>query len=194
MEFFIDHINSWGQWLYIGIAVAMLIEGNITVLVVGFLASGGAVNPGYGILSCLAGGFVEQLLWFGVGLRLKNSRSAFTSELIRASNHFDRHFQHRPRLSLFISKFIYGVHRVSVARVAMLDLPLKKFIKYSLPVLFAWSSILFVIGFSVSKPVLYLFQDYVKLLGFALLGLVIIIVLLERYVLSGRLKEFWNKL
>jgi len=172
----------------------MLIDGNITLLVVGFLSAGGGLNPLYGILSCIGGGFIEQLIWFWVGARIKNSKSTATSWVIKATNHFDRHFRHSPLFTLFVSKFIYGLHRGSLARVAVIGISLSDFLKQSVIVLVAWAIILFIVGYSVSTPVFYLLQNYVHLLGYVLLGLIVLIVLLERFVLSGKLKELWKKI
>lgn len=193
-SFIANYINSWGEWLYIGIIIAMLIDGNITVLVVGFLSSGGAVNPLFGVLICLLGGFIEQLLLFWAGFKLRNNNSLAWAWLTRAGNHFDKHFQKRPRLSLFITKFIYGFHRNSLVRVAAMGTSFKKYLQISVPILFPWALILFGVGYSVSKPVFYLLEDYLHYLGFGLLGLLILIILLERFVLSGKLKKFWEKI
>ncbi len=193
-SFVFDYINSWGQWIYIGIFIAMLIDGNITLLLVGFLSTAGVTSPFYGILACFGGGLLEQLIWYWIGIRIKNSGSKATSWVIRITNHFDEHFRRRPLLALFISKFIYGLHRGSLARVAVIGVPIRKFLKQSVPVLIAWALILFIVGFSVSKPVFYLLEDYVHYVGYVLLGLIVVIVLLERFVLSGKLKKFWQKI
>jgi membrane protein DedA with SNARE-associated domain len=192
--FIANYINSWGQWLYIGVIIAMLIDGNITVLLVGFLASGGAINPFYGILACIAGGLIEQLVLFWIGLKLKGNNSLAWAWLTKAGSQFDKHFERRPKLALFITKFIYGIHRNSLVRVASLGVSLKKFLKISVPVLIPWVLILFIIGYTVSKPVFLLLQNYLRYLEFGLLGLLIAIILLERFVLSGELKKIWEKI
>ncbi len=188
----IDYINSWHEWLYLGIIVAMILDGNITVLVVGFLSSGGAINPGLGLLFCTLGGFIEQVILFWAGFKLKNNNSIAWKWLTKAGGHFDRHFAKRPYTALFLTKFIYGIHRNSLVRVAAIGTPFKKYLEYSVPVLIPWVIILFAVGYSVSKPVFYLLQDYLHYVEFGLLGLLILIILFEHYVISGRLKEFWN--
>ncbi len=188
----IEYINSWHEWLYLGIIFAMILDGNITVLVVGFLSSGGAINPFFGLLFCTLGGFIEQLLLFWAGFKLKNNESIAWKWLTKAGSHFDRHFAKRPYTSLFVTKFIYGIHRNSLVRVAAMGTPFKKYLEYSVPVLIPWVIILFAVGYSVSKPVFYLLQDYLHYVEFGLLGLLILIILFEHYVVSGRLKDFWD--
>jgi membrane protein DedA with SNARE-associated domain len=73
-----------------------------------------------------------------------------------------------------------------------MDTPFKKYLEYSVPVLIPWVIILFAVGYSVSKPVFYLLQDYLHYVEFGLLGLLILIILFEHYVVSGRLKDFWD--
>jgi len=193
-SFIINYINSWGDWFYLGIIVAMLIDGNITVLVVGFLSSGGAINPFFGMLICAIGGFIEQLLLYWAGFKLRNNNSLAWAWLTRAGSQFDKHFYRRPRLALFITKFIYGIHRNSLVRVASLGTPFKKYLKISAPILIPWVLVLFGLGYSVSKPVFYLLQDYLHYVEFGLLGLLILIILLEHFVLSGKLKKFWDRI
>ena len=193
-SFIVNYINSWGEWFYVGIILAMLIDGNITVLVVGFLSSGGAINPFFGMLICAIGGFIEQLLLFWAGFKLRGNNSLAWAWLTRASTHFDKHFLRRPRLSLFITKFIYGIHRNSLVRVAAMGTPFKKYLEYTVPMLIPWVLILFWVGYSVSKPLFILLEDYLHYLEFGLLGLLILIILLEHFVLSGKLKKFWEKI
>ena len=193
-SFIVNYINSWGEWFYLGILLAMLIDGNITVLVVGFLSSGGAINPLFGMLICAIGGFIEQLLLFWAGFKLRGNNSLAWAWPTRASTAFDRHFLRRPRLSLFITKFIYGIHRNSLVRVAAMGTPFKKYFEYTIPVLIPWVLILFGVGYSVSKPLFILLEDYLHYLEFGLLGLLILIILLEHFVLSGKLKKFWEKI
>ena len=159
----------------------------------GFLASGGAINPAWAILSCTIGGFLEQVILFWAGYKLKGNESIAWKWLTKAGGHFDRHFAKRPYTALFVTKFIYGIHRNSLVRVAAMGTPFKKYLEYSVPVLVPWVIILFSIGYSVSKPVFLLLQNYIHWLEYGLLGLLILIILFEHYVLSGRLKELWDK-
>ena len=97
-------------------------------------------------------------------------------------------------MALFVTKFIYGIHRNSLVRVAAMGTPFKKFFQISVPVLIPWVLILFGLGYSVSKPVFYLLGDYLHYVELGLLGLLILIILLEHFVLSGKLKKFWAKI
>jgi len=72
--------------------------------------------------------------------------------------------------------------------------PLKKYLEYTVPMLIPWVLILFWVGYSVSKPLFILLEDYLHYLEFGLLGLLILIILLEHFVLSGKLKKFWEKI
>lgn len=193
-SFIANYINSWGQWLYAGVAVAMVLDGNITLLVAGFLSSGGVLNPFYAILACTVGGFGEQLILFWAGLKLRNNNSLVWSWLTKAGSQFDRHFEKRPKLALFVTKFIYGIHRSSLVRVAAMGVPLKRFLKISVPVLVWWVLILFGVGYTISLPVFYLFQHYLHYLEFGLLGLLILFILFEHFVVSGKLKKFWDRM
>jgi membrane protein DedA with SNARE-associated domain len=193
-SFIANYINSWGHWVYIGIIIAMIMDGNITVLVAGFLSSAGAVNPLFALLSCALGGFAEQLLLFWAGYKLKDNNSWAWAWLTKASNQFDVHFQKRPKMALFITKFIYGIHRNSLVRVAAMGVPLKKLLEISVPVLIWWLLILFGVGYSVSKPMFILLQGYLHYVEIGLLVLLILLILFEKFVISGKLKKLWDKI
>ncbi len=59
-----QYFPHWGFLPYLLIFVGMLIEGNATMLVVGFLISAGRYNPAGLIVTAVVGSTVEQFVWF----------------------------------------------------------------------------------------------------------------------------------
>jgi membrane protein DedA with SNARE-associated domain len=193
MESLINYILGWHDGLYILIFLGMLIEGNTTMFIVGFLLNAGNFNPLALMLTAFAGAWAEQFFWFWFGRRLKDSPSRFAAWLIEKSSHFDKHFFHRPKTTLLLSKFIYGAHRAAIARAAVLGIKFKHYVGHMLPVLLFWMLIVGSLGYGVKRS-FSLIDSYLQWAEFALLGMVILIFLFQRYVLTGKLKDVWKKL
>lgn len=175
------------------IFLGMLIEGNAAMLVVGFLISTGNFNPYALVITALAGSTVEQFFWFWFGKRLKNSSTRIAKWIIDKSNHFDEHFLHRPKTTLLLTKFIYGVHRAAVARAGVIGINGKTYAKHILPIMLFWLAVMGVLGYALSKSFA-LLNNYIRYAELIVLGVVLLILILQRIIFSGKLKEIWRKL
>ncbi len=194
MENLLLSIGEWGDWIYLLIFFGMLIEGNATMLIVGFLLSSQTNLSGFGfILAAFLGTSIEQIFWFWFGKKLKNSQSKLVQWVVKSSGHFDRHFIHQPKLTLFVSKFIYGVHRAAIARAGIVGIGCKEYAKQVLPVLILWMLTIGTAGYAIKRS-FNLLDQYLQYTEFILLGILVLIILLQRFVLSGKLKELWNRL
>ncbi len=163
------------------------------MLVVGFLISAGRHNPAALIVVALAGSGVEQFFWFWFGKKLKNSSNQMAQWIIKKSNHFDEHFLRRPKVTLLLTKFVYGVHRAAVARAGVIGIPGKTYAKHILPIMVFWLLVMGSLGFALRKSFT-LLNNYIHYAELVVLGLVIVIIILQRVVFSGKLKNLWRKL
>lgn len=187
------YFPDWGFFPYLLIFVGMLIEGNATMLVVGFLISAGRYNPVALIVVAVAGSVVEQFFWFWFGKQLKNSSNRIAKWVIKKSNHFDEHFLHRPKTTLLLTKFVYGIHRAAVARAGVIGIPGKTYAKHILPIMFFWLVVMGLLGYALRKS-FSLLDSYMHYAELVVLGLVLLIIILQRVVFSGKLKNIWRKL
>lgn len=193
MDSLFNSIIHWTEGAYLLIFVGMLIEGNITMFAVGFLLNNPAINPFGLVFTALLGAYTEQFFWFWFGSQIKNSNSRFANWLIKKSNHFDDHFLHRPKTTLLLSKFIYGVHRAAIARAAVLEINIKTYLKHITPVMLLWFLVIGGIGYGLGQSY-GLIQKYFKWAEFLLLGVVIFVFVLQRYVISGKLRKIWKRI
>ncbi len=175
------------------IFLGMLVEGNATMLVVGFLISEGKFSWPALILAAFLGSVVEQFFWFWFGKRLKNSNTKIAKWIIEKSNHFDEHFLHRPKTTLLFTKFIYGVHRAAIARAGVIGIPGKTYAKHIFPIMLFWLAVMGALGFGLSKS-FSLLNNYIHYAEIFVLGLLFVIVVLQRLIFSGKIKEIWKKI
>lgn len=190
---FLNYLAGLGNWLYLFVFLGMLIEGNTTMFIVGFLLSLQALNA-FALLSvAFAGALLEQFFWFWLGIKIKKSSSKIAKWIINASNHFDEHFIHRPKTTLLVSKFIYGIHRAAIARAGVLGIKTREYIQHIIPVLLLWMLIIGGVGFVIKESLSWMGR-YFRYAEMILLGILIAVILIQRFVISGKLKEVWKRI
>ncbi len=113
--------------------------------------------------------------------------------IIKKSNHFDEHFLRRPKVTLLLTKFVYGVHRAAIARAGVIGIPGKIYAKHILPIMVFWLVVMGLLGYALSKS-FSLLDSYMHYAELVVLGLVLLIIILQRVVFSGKLKNLWRKL
>ena len=187
-SFIFNYLNGFGDWLYLFVFIGMLIDGNIALLVVGFLLKGNEASHLLLIIPAFFGALTENLIWYEIGDRIKNHSSKISQWVISKTSYFDEHFIKRPKTTLLISKFIYGTHRPAIVRAGVVGTGIKKYIEEIIPVLIIWMAIFIGLGFGL-KAVFSLVDKYLKYTEFILLGLFVLIILFQRFILSKKLKE-----
>lgn len=195
MEQLISTFADLGPWIYLVVFLGMLIEGNGTLFAVGFLINRDpSMAPGV-IFVALLGALAEQVFWFWLGwkIRLRESSSPFITWIIKSSNHFDEHFLKRPKTTLLISKFIYGIHRAAVARAGILGISWGYYFKNNIPIIFIWMIILGSLGFAVNQSI-HLVSYYFEYTGYILLVVLILFYIIQRYAVSEKLRKYWRNI
>lgn len=170
-----------GVWLYALIFLATFVEATVTLFAVAFLITAGAVPALPGVAVVLGGCFVEDLLWFWVGLHVR--RLPTVSRWVdRITGQFDAHFNGRLFRTLLISKFIYGAHRAVVARAGMLAVPLSRYARAAFLAMAIWFAVILGLAFGVSVSYQAM-KDYVRYAELIILGVVVAVFVVE-YVFS----------
>lgn len=152
----------WKSFGY-GIAFAgMIVEGELLLLVFGFLTSQGYFNFFYMFAAVLLGAMSGDVLWYWLGVRLfRNSKINFPKWIHRLSHPLDRHLRDRPGKTIFVSKFVYGTNHATLVRAGALDVDIRKFLKSNVYANLVW--IVFVGGlgylFGASFP---LIRKYIR--------------------------------
>lgn len=178
-------------FIYFLIGLAMIIEGEIFLLVAGSLVHFGLLDVWPLALTAVLGSWLSDILWYEAGKRwgekfisrcgrwffITPTRFVKIKLLINGRGFW---------LTLF-SKFSYGLNHLFLAAVGAANLNFRRFLKYQLPVSALWALIFIFLGKFFSDGLMAARHD-MKLLGWSMVGAIGAILLAERFL--GRLG--WN--
>ncbi len=140
---FLSCISDWRPLIYLAIFVAMIIEGDIALFITGFLAYQGVVGVGNAFFVAFFGTIIGNVLWYQMGFRMHPPLSLFKKWMKYFPSMIDNHLLKRPFYSIFISKFIYGLHHIVLMRMGMLKMGIRRYIGYDIGATAVW---LFLVG------------------------------------------------
>lgn len=168
-SFFFDYLTLWPPLGYVLIFLGMLLEGEVVLFAAAFLTHEGFFDIRIMLLLVIVGVIWGDMLWYRLGRRLK--KTSFAGLYIaRVTDQFDDHLRHRPRRTIFISKFIYGLHRLILLRTGMLRIRHDKFLRSDMLAAGCWLVVVGSIGYLFSASL----RHYLKFIEVALLlGLII---------------------
>lgn len=167
-------------WVYLGIFIAMVLEGGEAVLFSAiFLMHRGIVDPWIAIPVLYIGIVVSDVGWYLAGPHI--TKWPVIRHISQLSSVFDPFIAKHPLRALSISKFAYGLHHPMIVRFALSKHPRQKFVTYTLALSLLWVVLLSSIGYAVFASI-----DYVgHFVRFAEIGISLAIVgffLVERSV------------
>lgn len=183
----IEFASFLKNWPYVVVFFGMFIDANITIITSAVLIGRNILGPFAAIFTIFIGGISEQFFWYWAGRKL-GKRQFIMKWADKLSHRYDRHFIEKTFHSLVISKFIYGLHRVALIRIGMLNLQFSKFIRASLPSTVIWLIVVGLIGFffSASFDVL---KHYLKYGELVLLFVVVLYVAIDIFISRYLKKE-----
>lgn len=194
LEFLSQLIEQYGVY---AVFFLVMIEGDITLLMAGVLAHSAFFGDSatasfarvlvWGTLGGVASDNLAYLAGRAFGKSVRNFRFYRSSKerMQRLTDRFGT-------LSIFLSKYIYGLRWASCTFYGVAHMPYVRFLLLSLASCFVWVLILSGIGFFFSTAVMNLLGDF-KRLGKALLVIVIVGILgfylVKRVWLSKKVEE-----
>src|SRR5260221_7717558 len=171
-----------------------MIEGDITLLLAGVLAH----NDFFGNYSFVRvllwgtlGGFASDNVAFAVGRACNKTVRNFRFYR-SAQDRMERLTKHFGPLSIFVSKYIYGLRWASCTFYGVARMPYLRFLPLSLASCFLWVFILSGVGYFFSSAVMGLIGDFRhvgKILLGILVGGVLAFYLIKRRWLSRKVEE-----
>lgn len=179
-----------GQYGLYAVFVLVMIEGDITLMLAGVLAHSYFSFPGVLLWGTLGGCASDNIAYFMgrgfcEGVREFRFYRAARPRIERLTNKFGP-------LSIFFSKYIYGLRWASCVFYGVGRMPYLKFLPVSLASCFIWVFILSSAGYFFSGAIIGLIGDFQRL-GKVLLVIVIVGVtafyLTERLWLSRKVEE-----
>lgn len=188
---FYDLIGNYG--LYAVFFLAM-VEGDITLLLAGVMAHNGFFGE-HGLAQVLCagtlGGFVSDNIAYAMGRGFCQSVRDFRFYRI-AKPRIERLTNKFGTLSIFLSKYIYGLRWASCVFYGVGRMRYLRFLPLTLLSCFAWVSILSGAGYFFSGAITRLIGDYHRIGMFLLVIVVVGIVgfyLAERFWLARKVEE-----
>src|SRR2546427_1114603 len=162
---FLSHlIELYGMY---AVFVLVMIEGDLTLLLAGVLAHSGFFDDGlikgYGFAKVLLwgtiAGFASDNLAYGAGRIFSGTVHKFRFYRT-ASPRIERMTNRFGTLSIFISKYVYGLRWASCTFYGVARMRYLRFVPLSLSSCFLWVSILSGVGYFFSSAVMGLIGDF----------------------------------
>ncbi|OIP64457.1 MAG: hypothetical protein COV32_00215 [Candidatus Yonathbacteria bacterium CG10_big_fil_rev_8_21_14_0_10_43_136] len=149
VDFFVLFVNDHRFWGYAILFVAMVLEGEVFLIVAGMLVSLEAFDGKDVLLVALVGVVSGNVMWYNLGAKLNDAR--LTKGILRRAEKimifFLPEFRANPFKSIFFSKFIYGANRATVIMSGVLHIPFKLFFKAEFLASIVWVALYFEIGY-----------------------------------------------
>ncbi len=183
-----------GQYGIYAVFLLVMIEGDITLLIAGVLAQSGFFGKHSFIWVMLAGtlgGATSDNIAYFLGRQFR--KGVRDLRFYRAAQpRMERLTQNFGTLSIFLSKYIYGLRWASCIFYGVGRMPYLRFLLLSLSSCFVWVLMLSGAGYFFSGAVMGLIGDFERL-GKALLVIVVLGIigfyLVERFYLSPKVEE-----
>ncbi len=167
----------------------MIVEGELLLLILGFLTSQGYFNFFYMFSALLSGAIFGDFLWYWLGVRLfRNSKINFPKWIHRLSHPLDRHLRDRPEQTIFVSKFVYGTNHATLIRAGALSVNIKKFLRSNIYANLVWILCVGGLGyvFGASFP---LIRKYIRAAEIVLLLTAVFFLSASHFLALGYEKE-----
>jgi membrane protein DedA with SNARE-associated domain len=173
----LHYLTLWGPLGYGIIFFGMVIEGDAVLFATAFLVHEGFFGFWPAVLVSFSGVLIGDILWYFLGVRLKDSPSFIARSARHIASSFDEHIKKQPFRAVFVSKFMYGLHHQVLMRFGMLGRPLGLLVREDVAASAVWFLIIGSLGFFFSASIM-LIRRYLRLTEFALLfGLVFFLAL-----------------
>lgn len=182
IDFFVLFVQDHRFWGYVILFFAMVVEGEVFLIVAGMLARLGAFDFGDILWISFSGVIMGDMFWYTAGVFFSRHRKFFP--LVQTAQKsvlfFLPNFRKKPFRSIFLSKFIYGANHATLVISGVLRVNFALFIKAEAIASFVWVAIFSVVGFMFGQVA---FSVTHKISQFTLLAVVFVIVfvLIQRW-------------
>jgi membrane-associated protein len=191
LQFVYDLIGQYGLY---SVFFLVMVEGDLTLLIAGVLAHSaffGEYSFGWVLLYGTLGGVASDNLAYGLGRGCSKTirdRSFYRRAAPRLQKLTDKFGP----LSIFLSKYIYGLRWASCVFYGVGRMPYLRFLLVSFGSCFAWVFILSGAGYFFSSAVMRLIGDF-RHIGKILLVIVVVgvaaVYLVKRFWISRKVEE-----
>ena len=180
---------------YIGLFIGTLLEGETTVLLGGIFSRLGYMNILMVMFYAFAGTLAGDCTFFWIGRRFGKTiieRFEFIKHRVPLANKIIKHYGN---FIIFIIRFLVGVRAVVLILLGCTNMKAGRFFMYSILNSVCWSILVGIIGYLFGRVVLVFVDDikqYEKIIIPVVLGLVVLLILIYRYIMSKKEKETYG--
>ena len=178
---FIDYLTLSRPIAYLLIFAGMIIEGDVVLFAAAFLAHQKILDIGDTFIIVLFGTIIGDMLWYLAGLRLNNSFLFLKRWADKIAQPLDGQLINHPFKTIFISKFIYGIHHAILFRAGTIKIPFRRFAVLDLPAIIIWVVIIGVLGYGAGVSFLSL-KHYLQFAEFGLAASLFLFFMLLHFI------------
>ena len=176
----LELFGFWKPFVYVAAFISVVIEGDGPLFAFGFLAHQRSLNLLLLVAALYVGTVIGDMLWYLLGYRGLQNLPRIKRWADRIAEPFDGHLTLRPFRTLFVSKFIYGVHHAFWVRWGILKFPLRGLAVFDLFTSAWWIGIIGGLGY-FSRSGLHPLGRYVRYTEMLLLGVVVLFFVAKHF-------------
>jgi len=166
-------------FVYLAIFAGMFIEGELILILAGILIRGGHLDFFDTLFIAFGAVIIHDIAYWLIGKKLaEKEKRKFLFFNLEKINTFLEKRKKGAEIYIFVSKFAWNLNRFVLIANGYLKTPLKKFIRYSLPAGFIWTTTFISLGFIFAQKTEILKKDF-KTVAVSLTIFLLAIVVLE---------------
>jgi len=192
MEWLSSFIHNYESLVYLIVFVAIIIEGDISVLLFGALSKERALSFFKILPVIILAAIVHDILFWSIGGRLskmKKKKYLFLN-FEKMADFLDK-IKPSIGIYIFLSKFAWNFNRVVVVSSGYIGVPIKKFIRYSTLSACLWSITYMSLGYVFADQTK-IFKQKIGMAGALIVGFIIAMILFEIYIKKILKKYFFG--
>jgi len=165
-----DLISNYGYWI---LAIGCLLEGETVLLLAGFAAHSGRLDPLAVYLIAAASAFAGDEIAYWLGRRHGAWLLARWPAVARRSQRVRALLERRHALAIVLLRFAYGLRVAGPVVIGMSDVPPRRFVAFNALGALLWAAVIGAIGWSFGEAARQLLGRLHHLEGWLLAGLLL---------------------
>ncbi len=180
-SFLATHVASLGWIVYLLVFLAMFLEGDALLFLAVYLAHQGYLQVGVLVPVVFVAVLINDSLWFKFGACLEAHSPFVHKWLGKATTFINTRLVRKPKTTVFLSKFMYGLNRVTMVRAGAIGMRYKTFLKTDIVTVLCWIGLIGGIAFFTSVS-LEVFRHYFKFAQYTILGGIVALYVLMHLI------------
>ncbi len=185
-------IQNYQSIVYLIVFLAIIAEGDISLLLFGALSKIGILNFSRTLGVVILAAMTHDVIFWKIGEKLsvmKNKKYLFL-DFERMGHFLDKI---KPSIGIYVilSKFAWNFNRIVIVSSGYIKTPIKKFIKYSFLSSFLWSVSYMSLGYVFADQT-DIFKQKLEVAGILVIGIILIMALFEIYIKKAVKKYFFQ--